>query len=240
MRRAALMAVLLLGCGGSELEIDSDSELEADAVPAGIDDSFEESQALADGTTQVVFVNFNGPTISNCDGCSSAPRNRSFVIGRMWGRSSVDFAPYTNADGKEIILARLRRFFEPWRIRFTSVRPDSGKYTMVIISPTLMAHHGVAPLDCGNANRNDIAFVVHTGDTGFYPGPGKIAQAAAHELGHSFGLSHVVQSDEIMQWASSGQTFGRAGYDTAHPSGKCFGGSVQDAPELLRLNIGRD
>ena len=109
---------------------------------------------------------------------------------------------------------------------------------MLVITPTYWAHHGVAPLDCGNTEPSDIGFVFQTGDRAFYPTPAKIAQAAAHELGHTLGLAHVTARTEAMQWASSGNRFGRSTYDSAHPSGKCFSGNTQDAPAMLRATVG--
>jgi hypothetical protein len=197
------------------------------------------SQGAYDGTPQVVFVNFGGPTIRHCSNyCSDATTNRSFAIGQAMKRSSVNFEPYTNAAGRRTILANLRAWFRPNHVTFTTTRPAQGPYTMLVISPTYWDHHGVAPLDCGNANRSDIAFVFRAGRSSFYTSATKIAQAAAHELGHSFGLSHVTGAGQIMQWASSGRAFGRSPYDHARPSGKCFSGNVQDAPRMLRASVG--
>ena len=158
------------------------------------------SQPAYDGTEQVVYVNFDGPVIKDCNGCSDATTNHSLVIGRAMGKQVVDFEPYRSVAGKRTILSKLRSWFARYHIRFTTERPAQGPYTMVVISPTYWAHHGVAPLDCGNNNKNDIAFVFRVGRSSFYTDATKIAQAAAHELGHSFGLAHTVDRSEIMQW----------------------------------------
>ena len=182
---------------------------------------------------QVIYVNFDGPTIRDCDNfCSNAPNNRSFIIGRIWGSSRVDFAPYSGA--RTAITEAIRRAYDRYNVRVTRSRPASGGYTMVVISPTRGDHHGVAPLDCGNANGRDIAFVYSIGSTS----SATIARYAVHELGHSFGLAHVVSASDYMQWASSGHDFTRSRYDTAHPSGKCFSGDVQRSRELLRNALG--
>ena len=54
-------------------------------------------------TTQIVYVNFDGVTVDDCDGyCSDAPINRSWAIGAVWGSDSVTFAPYTDAGGRAL------------------------------------------------------------------------------------------------------------------------------------------
>jgi hypothetical protein len=229
VRTYAIVALAIAGCGAPE-----DVTPEQDAVEPGI--VYETS---APPGPQVVFVNFNGLKVENCGNyCSDAPTNRSWVIGHMTGKASMDFAPFDNLAERATILADLRTLYAAYDVTFVTTRPTSGPYTMVIISPSYMPHHGVAPLDCGNANRNDIAFVYRTGDTGFYTNGHKIAQAAAHELGHSFGLAHVVNTDEIMEWASSGRHFGASEYDRTHPSGKCFSGSEQHAAAMLKASLG--
>lgn len=193
----------------------------------------DEAAPLASGT-QVVYVNFRGPTIKNCSNfCSNAITNRSFVMGHF-GRASMDFAPFTDVTRRAAVVRKLRTLFARWRVAFTTTRPASGPYTMLVISPSSLPHHGVAPLDCGNKNPSDIAFVYKIGSSS----ADLIARFAAHELGHSFGLSHVVSSGEVMQWASSGRSFGRSTYDSSHPSGKCFSGSIQRAAALLNANVG--
>lgn len=203
-----------------------------DEVENGIADS---ENALADGTPQVVYVNFDGPVIKNCGGyCSDAPTNRSWAIGAHFGKSQIDFAPYTNSAARTSVVMRLRDHFKRYKVDIVTKRPASGKYTMLVISPTTGPNHGVAPLNCNNSNRNDIAFVYKIGKAS----SPTMARYAAHELGHSFGLSHVKSKQDFMQWASSGTSWTKSTYDTAHPSGKCFSGNTQDAHALLVRNIG--
>jgi hypothetical protein len=107
---------------------------------------------------------------------------------------------------------------------------------MVVISPTTGPHHGVAPQDCNNSNPNDIAFVYKIGGST----ADTISRFAAHELGHSFGLAHVLESSDIMQWASSGRAFRRSTLDKsdAHWFGACVDGNVQDEPAMLTAALG--
>lgn len=208
---------------------DGDTGLSVDEATATAVDA-----ATVDSTWQVVYVNFDGPTITDCSGyCSDAEHNRSWVVGAQ-GDARKDFLPFTNAAARATIMTSLRGKFARYRVAFTTSRPSHGPYTMVVVSPSYWPHHGVAPLDCGNANRSDIAFVYRTNG---YTAEA-IAREVAHELGHSFGLSHVVNNADIMQWASSGGRYTVARYDTAHESGKCFSGSTQNAPAMLAANLG--
>ncbi len=209
---------------GTELAFDDPDEL----VPDNL-------EVRSGGATQVVFVNFGGPVVRNCAApCSDAPTNRTFIIGQYLKRSQVDFAPFADAPRRTAIVSFLRTWFARYDIRFTAKRPLSGPYTMAVVTPSFAPNHGIAPLDCGNTNRSDIAFVFRTGTSSAH----FLAQEIAHELGHSFGLAHVRSSADFMQWASSGSAFTRSAYDTAHPSGKCFTGSFQNAPALLAGSLG--
>lgn len=229
---ASTLVVLALGtmsCQGA-LEVEAHDEVliapeEADVEVRG--------QGLSG--TQRIYVNFDGPVISDCDDyCSDAPNNRSWAIGAHFGKSRIDFAPYTDSTGKRRILDELERAFGAYDVQVTSRRPASGPYTMLVVSPTWGPNHGVSPLNCGNSNPNDIAFVYKTNETS----TSFEARAAAHELGHSFGLSHVTSSNDYMHWASDGDDFTRAYHDANRAAGKCYDGEIQDAPQMLADALG--
>lgn len=202
--------------------------------------SSEQTEGDAGPSPQVIYVNFDGALISDCDDqCSDAPSDRSWAISGHFGRSEMQFAPYTNAAGKTTIVAAIASAYSPYNTSVTTTRPAEGPYTMVIVSPTPGPNHGVAPLDCLNTNRNDIAFVYNLESSAHWSAPPQIGRASVHELGHSFGLEHVVAGDDFMQWASTGHAFTVSTYDHAHPSGKdCLSGDVQDAPAMLLMALG--
>ena len=210
---------------------DDGSNTDALSPPAGAQQVLEQQSV----GPQRIYVNFDGPRIDDCTGyCSDAPTNRSWAIGAHFGTSSIDFAPYGDAAGRQAVLDELGRAFGPYDVEITTNRPSAGPYTMLVVSPTTGPHHGVAPLDCSNNNPDDIAFVYNIGSSS----PGWVAQAAAHELGHSFGLAHVTGSGDYMHWDSSGDAFTRATWDSARSNANCFDGSVQDAPALLLQALG--
>lgn len=244
---ALVMCLTLIGCGDVELDERTAPASDDGAMFVGQVEVFSEAVLPApplagpvhvlSGTkpVQVVYVNFDGPTVTDCN-CSDSKTNQSLVIGHIFGANSVNFAPYTNTSAQSAIVAKLRGYFADYNIAFTTTRPTSGDYTMMIISPTSGPHHGVAPQDCDNRNRNDIAFVYKIGSSSV----DTISRFAAHELGHSFGLAHVKESTDIMQWASAGSAFRRSTLDKsdAHWFGACVEGNVQDEPVMLAGTLG--
>jgi hypothetical protein len=183
---------------------------------------------------QVVFLNFDGPTIYNCAACSDAPSNQSTIISQVWGSAAVAFPPYLDAAGRFEIAQKVVDFFAPYGVRVTVNRPATGPYTMVVVSPISSGRgHGVSYVDCANQNRNDIVFVYKTDETS----ADLEAREVAHELGHSFGLAHADSAIDIMDWASRGRSFTVAPIDVARASVKCVPGLVQDEPQLLRFGL---
>jgi hypothetical protein len=98
---------------------------------------------------------------------------------------------------------------------------------------------GYAPLDCNNDSRTDIVFLWNA-KTWAGDRPISGAKLAAHELGHSFGLTHVTDTADLMIRSGISQS---VSYRTSpllidgyHQH--CVSGTTQDGPAVLVANVG--
>jgi hypothetical protein len=204
------------------------------------------------GHNHVVYVNFGGPVISACPTsayCNDAVNRRHHYIRGSWGKSSIDFRSWGTSAQRTIVMDFLRTKFARYRVSFTTTKPASGEYTMLVISSTAVgstALRGKTDTDCYptengqglfNSNHRDIAFVVRVGGVS----SSWVKRYAAHELAHSFGLLHVVSSSDLMHYKSNGTSFtAGSSYDNLHnPAGwRCVGGGTQNEPALLTKALG--
>ena len=203
--------------------------------------------------TRVVYVNFGGPVIYACPTtayCNDAVARRHHYINQTWHRSSIDFASWGTSTQRATVMDFLRTRFAPYRVTFTTTKPASGDYTMLVISSSKVGTdpylRGKTDTDCYptadgaglfNSNHRDIAFVVQVGGVS----SSWVKRYAAHELAHSFGLLHVTSTSDIMQYKSDGASFlSTSYYDTVHnPAGyRCVAGSRQNEPALLTKALG--
>ncbi len=235
--------LVLLGLIGSvvgclEQEELSAPSFEGDTILAPSEgDVAEQHQGLQQ--TQVVYVNFTGVTVTACPTesyCSDAAGNRSTIISRFFGEDSITWAPYSNQSGRTRVMQELEEAFGPFDVELVTSRPAGGDYTMLVVSDTYREGLGVAPLDCGNRWKNDIAFVYRAGEFS----PEMVANAAVHELGHAFGLAHVERKSDYMYYLadSFSNRFTRSRYDGEHAQNRCTEGVEQDGPGLLFENLG--
>jgi hypothetical protein len=249
---------LCRGRGGLDEDAADDAEEDVSADDSAGEGLTDDATLIPPGTTvsiasaentgpQVVYVNFAGPVIEDCnDGsgyCDNSQTKESWIV-KDWGYSSFDFAPYVDTAGRDKIMSKLRTWYSPYDITFTSQRPASGPYTMIVISPSLIGPtyiRGRAYINCGNGNPNSIAFVVRIGGSSI----GYIARAAAHELGHSIGLLHVTNDSDHMHYNSSGREWLNSQYDSARsPKNadgspyRCNSEPTQNEPAILAANVG--
>ncbi|MFN7131071.1 MAG: hypothetical protein ACK4N5_03245, partial [Myxococcales bacterium] len=165
----ALLAVLTACDPGPEAIVEDEALLEDEEA---FDDVFEMGEVHSDAQaltgTQVIYVNFGGVKICDASG-EDATKNKSFAVCGHFGvcGGCKTFAAYTTTAHHKPIVDQLRKYFAAYDVRFTTSRPTSGPYTMLVVSPTTGSNHGVAALDCGNRNPNGIAFVYKTGSS-FY------------------------------------------------------------------------
>ena len=93
------------GCSSGEVEV-QDFDDQVLEIPS----NYDEQPELATSGKQIVYVNFDGVTIRDCDNyCSDARSDRSWAIGAHFGGSSNTFARYAGSSSqRDSIMSDLR------------------------------------------------------------------------------------------------------------------------------------
>ncbi len=187
-----------------------------------------------------VFLNFDGAKLTQ--GQSNSQKNTTGLIkvatmdfpAMVWG------AYGGREKGIKDTLEELVLLYNIFSVEFVTERPTEGDYTMVMIGGNGQgiaggSAVGLAPLDCNNDNKNDIASVF---GAKISPSPKKLAFVIAHELGHTFGLEHVKDPKGIMAPALSEQTCCWVSDALTEPPGTCGRNGQQDSVKVLTENVG--
>jgi Bacterial Ig domain len=160
------------------------------------------------GGTTVLFLNFGGQTLSF--GSDDSLTNTSEISGTTVPAYDVPaLAKYTRQQGIDVITDRVRTFYKPFNVQVVTTRPSSGDYTMVMVggSHTIIPGEdqaaGVSLLDCDNTNPDNVCYDFSADLTPDYGGIPEIAIDASHESGHSFGLEHTDNPEDIMYSVSN-------------------------------------
>jgi hypothetical protein len=145
------------------------------------------------GTPTVVFVNFDGIELGDCNP-SNSKKNCHWYNHDAFPAFS---GPLTQ---RVSVLQAMRRLVDAFGLRITGARPDADDdYTMVIYGGTEAEYGalGSAPSgDCLDTNPNEIAFAHLDGEHADWITAG--ATTALHEAAHTWGLDHVDLEGEIM------------------------------------------
>jgi hypothetical protein len=166
---------------------------------------------IAGSGPQLVFVNFDGGTLTKC---SSAHDARDGCWSHL-NQTSQNYGGWGEYWGRQMILNHVRMAFEGYNVQVTDVRPSNASYTMVVLTHTLINSplggdnqswfRGVAKMvDCGNVSANDIVIVVDQaeaasqGRANFANRVELAGKLISHELGHAFGLDHTDWKFDLM------------------------------------------
>lgn len=204
---------------------------------------------------RTVYLNFEGVTLlaSNTQP-DDATSNKTWIISSVAAPgSSLTIPPFNPNElsafngfttRQEIInytVDKLRAYHTPYNIKFTTTRPTSGTYHMVIFGGSCegvigqSGCAGIAPLDCSDFSPSNIVFA-------FPPGLRAVdlATTAAQEMAHAFGLSHTLDVNDLMypQIQNSLPAHYGAGPIPAQDQGPCGNGTYQDSHELLLSIVG--
>jgi hypothetical protein len=105
------------------------------------------------GAGLVVFVQFEGAMLVDGPSDDSATDTSTLFAGQ--------WPPYGIGDKRDEVLALVQADWAAYDAAITDVRPAEGDYVMVMVGPGVIVPGGlgIAPLDCGDGNRRNIAFV---------------------------------------------------------------------------------
>ena len=94
------------------------------------------------------------------------------------------------------IVELVRQHWSDFDLQIVVERPE-GDYTMMVIGPASEGCQfgllGLAPIDCGNASDRSVGFAFECGRSMV-----ECAAIISHELGHTFGLDHTSDEDDLM------------------------------------------
>ncbi|MGA9522019.1 MAG: NBR1-Ig-like domain-containing protein [Myxococcaceae bacterium] len=228
-----LAAMMSAACGESEL-VQRTVELHSDFRP--VPEQFQLRQALGSSGRGVLFLNFDGLTMRY--GASSSKQNTSWIVPQGWSVRIPSFSAQhygaARTQAIQTVVDMVKRDFANWDVVVTTERPSQGDYTMIVIggSPSLIGEPngtaGIAPLDIGNPNRNDVVFVFSETLNDLR----ELATCISHEAGHSFGLEHLQPTSAIMYPVVQPGTLS---FQRARIYGRS---NVQDQPGILSKLFG--
>ncbi|MBM4251329.1 MAG: hypothetical protein FJ146_05120 [Deltaproteobacteria bacterium] len=149
----------------------------------------------ATSTGEVLWLNFGGATVAK-----GTAKGESFQV---CGDKAQIAASTLTTDSQEVIASTVQKYYTDAGadLKVTVTQPTSGDYTTVVVGGSLAdlgcsdpSGLGVAPLDVGNANHNDIAFVFTPADIS----DKQLAVNIAHVSAHTYGLATITDPNDVM------------------------------------------
>lgn len=204
-----------------------------------------------------VYLNFEGVTLTSSSNNEDATNDTSFVISQLVSPgATLTIPPFDTGDlestqgltRQQIIQYTLNQMYEThqdYNIEFTTTRPASGTYHMVVFGgscSSVVGQYGcggIAHLDCGDFVPSNVVFVFPQTGNGLRVGD--LAATASQELAHAFGLSHTEDTSDIMY--PSIRTYiptqyGAGPIPPEDQSGACNAATYQDSDEKMMSTIG--
>lgn|GEM_PF-1633020 len=188
--------------------------------------------------THTFFVNFDGVTLSAA-GVDDATADETSIVG---GDST--WAAFVGPDRDEVF-AIVVDTFAPFDVCITDVRPSSGDYAMVVVTPDPHPTGALAFAleDCNDSEDREVALVV--GPITSYGTDAK-GYVIAATIGTLLGLGFVTDApDDVMKTVIDTNESGLAFTDVCHPldpAVSCFPttceGDSQSSVEYLESTVG--
>lgn len=233
----------------------------AGCAPAATSDRVRAAEACRSGPV-TLWLDFEGAGVVH----ASADDSSAMPVASVLAPTNAVIPPFsstavaprvTRAQAMASIVDRVRTLVKPFAVDVVTARPAAPPYTRILVGGTAMAlgvsatEAGLARVDCGNLGDGDVAYDFSDEQTPDYGGVVGIANTAAHEAGHAFGLEHVDDAHDVMYAAATpaltlpdlfGLSFGAAGAYTAYgsPTGvrACTTMDPIDEPAILDCNVG--
>jgi Bacterial Ig domain len=221
-------------------------------APSGGPGASASAPAWPDAVAQVIYVSFGGERLLGSSS-DDATTNHSQICDTQIPpyNGAVPAPKVTQQQAVDAVADRLRTFYAPYNVSVVTSRPASGSYTMVVVGgshamgcePAGVA--GVSPLDCNNFNKSNVVYDFSDDQSPDYGGVVAIAVTAGHETGHSFGLEHTDNANDIMYSVSNPnqtiqQLFGLRFTTTGHFSSFNAGGGMTTQTCSSATNIDND
>lgn len=222
-----------------------------DGAPCGGGGDTLEPQAVG---LRTVYLNFEGVTLTSSESQpDDATTNRTWMINSVVAPGNTlsipafnrfDLGDQSGATSRQQIidytLQEMRAYHTPYNFAFTTSRPSSGTYHMVVFGGTCNGVvgqdcAGIAPLDCSDSSPSNIVFAFPSGLRAI-----DLPTTATQELAHALGLSHTEDSSDFMYPFIQNALPTRYGEGPipAKDQGPCGNGSYQDSHEKLLSIVG--
>lgn len=213
VQRSLILGVLaLVGCN-AELGPKPGSSTDAPIgggggdAPGGTEDAAITPDAPACSNGRVVYLNFEGQVLTD-SALSDSTLNRASWMNIATGTAP----PFRAASGTRLqdiqtITNGVRQQLSQFPITVVTTRPASGPYVMIVFGGTA-ANVGssyslaVNQLDCGDTNRNDVAWI---GDGGQFSLQ-QLTNTAVGAIGFGLGLTATTDPNDCMcSWGNACQ-----------------------------------
>lgn len=204
LRRVRTLLLLAVACAACSAKIDANPDQDGvDASTAGDDAAVAIDGAGGDAAPvcangRVVFLQFDGQTLTKA-AASDATQNLA-----SWMTIATGTAPpYKNGSGTrtaeiQAIVDGMRAQLAPFNTQVVTTRPTSGDYLMIVYGgqPNQVGSRfggAVQALDCGDAVRNDVAWVSDN-----VAGTQRIVNFSIGAIGFGFGLTATLDPQDCM------------------------------------------